>query len=93
MTNAQRLDKMLDSIGFYGRIEGDDKKLSGDLKGLEISRAGNRIYVGHGYGSYGTRLTQRYFPTPQAVVDYLKARRVNLDMLKTGIDPCIFNGL
>lgn len=93
MSNEQRLEKMLDSLRFGQQIFGIDSMLTNEMKGLEISRAVGKIYVGHGYGTYGIRKKILYFPDAKAVLEYLRSKMVNLDMLKVDYDPSFFNGL
>lgn len=84
---------MLDSLRFGQQIYGIDSMLNNEMQGLEICRAVGKIYVGHGYGTYGMKKKIQYFPDAMAALSYLETKGVGLDMLKVDYDPSLFNGL
>ena len=93
--DAKTFKQMLDSCGFYGRLNGISSKLPKEMEGLNARNTGNgtKVYVGYGYGNYGINKVQMYFDDAFKAWDFLKKKKVRLDMLKSGCDPCLFNGL
>lgn len=93
--DADTFKQMLNSCGFYGQLNGDDSKLPDEMRGLKARNTGNgtNVYVGYGYGNYGINKVQMYFDDAFKAWDFLKKKKVRLDMLKSGYDPCLFNGL
>lgn len=87
------LGLMISRLRFGENIYGKDEDLPKEMRGLEIRDAGNKVFVGYGYGNYGMREHQLYFPDATAAMAFLSAHGVNIGMLEIKYDPCLFNGL
>ena len=93
MEQSKVLEFMIGILRFGENIYGKDEDLPKEMRGLEIRDAGNKVFVGYGYGNYGMRKHQLYFPNATAAMNFLSAHGVNIGMLEIKDDPCLYNGL
>lgn len=91
--DALKLGRMINALGFAEEIQGIDELLPTRYRGLVITKCRGQVHIGYEWGTYGMRNKHVYCQDAQHAMNWLRSSGITLDMLKVGVDPCLFNGL